>query len=135
MSFKKLIKKITLSFLIITSLTAVFAGCSDKEGGYQSVSAQEAKKLMDESEGYIILDVRTKEEFDSGHIKGATLIPDDQIGKLAEIMLRDKDQLIFVYCRSGRRSKNASAELASMGYSNIIEFGGIIEWPYEVVTD
>ena len=62
MSFKKLIKKITLSFLIITSLTAVFAGCSDKEGGYQSISAQEAKKLMDESEGYIILDVRTKEE-------------------------------------------------------------------------
>ena len=135
MSFKKLIKKITLSFLIITSLTAVFAGCSDKEVGYQSVSAQEAKRLMDESEGYIILDVRTKEEFDSGHIKGATLIADDQIGKLAEIMLRDKDQLIFVYCRSGRRSKNASAELASMGYSNIIEFGGIIDWPYEVVTD
>ena len=135
MSFKKLIKKIALSFLIVTSLTAVFAGCSDKEGGYQSVSAQEAKKLMDESEGYIILDVRTKEEFDSGHIKGATLISDDQIGKLAEIMLRDKDQLIFVYCRSGRRSKNASAELASMGYSNIIEFGGIIDWPYEVVTD
>ena len=135
MSFKKLIKKIALSFLIVTSLTAVFEGCSDKEGGYQSVSAQEAKKLMDESEGYIILDVRTKEEFDSVHIKGATLIPDDQIGKLAEIMLRDKDQLIFVYCRSGRRSKNASAELASMGYSNIKEFGGIIDWPYEVVTD
>ena len=135
MSFKKLIKKIALSFLIVTSLTAVFAGCSDKEGGYQSVSAQEAKKLMDESEGYIIIDVRTKEQFDSGHIKGATLISDDQIGKLAEIMLRDKDQLIFVYCRSGRRSKNASAELASMGYSNIIEFGGIIDWPYEVVTD
>ena len=81
---------------------------------------------------YIILDVRTKEEFDQGHIPGAILIPNTEIEARAEEKLTDKDQLILVYCRSGRRSKLAAEILVELGYTNIKEFGGIIDWPYEV---
>ena len=87
--------------------------------------------MMDAEQDYIILDVRTEEEFAEGHIPGAVLIPDYEIGERAQEMLPDKEQLIFVYCRSGNRSKKASAELAEMGYTNVKEFGGIIDWPYE----
>lgn len=81
----------------------------------------------------MILDVRTDEEYATGHIPGAILIPDYEIGKRAESELTDKSQWILVYCRSGRRSKNASAELASLGYTNIKEFGGINDWQYDIV--
>ena len=87
---------------------------------------------MDSEEGYIILDVRTQEEYDQGHIPGAILIPDTEIKAKAEEVLTDKDQLILVYCRSGRRSKLAAEALVELGYTNIREFGGIIDWPYEV---
>ena len=107
------------------------AGCSQNDIGYISISAEQAKELMDKSENYIILDVRTKEEFDEIHIPNAMLIPDTEIADRAEDELTDKDQLIFVYCRSGNRSKKASAILAEMGYTNIKEFGGIKDWPYE----
>ena len=90
---------------------------------------------MDSETGYVILDVRTEEEFAEGHIPGAILIPDYEIESKAEQNLTDKNQLILVYCRSGRRSKNASAALVSLGYTNIREFGGIIDWPYETVSD
>ena len=103
-----------------------------KEAVYVNITAQEAKKIMDEREGYIILDTRTWEEYDEGHIPGAILIPHDQIREQAESVLTDKDQLILVYCRSGRRSKLASEDLVELGYTNIMEFGGIIDWPYEV---
>lgn len=99
---------------------------------YRSVSSQEAKELMDTEDSYIILDVRTEEEYEQGHIKNAVLIPDYEIESRAEGELPDKDQLIMVYCRSGRRSKNASAMLISLGYTNIIEFGGIIDWEYDI---
>ena len=97
-----------------------------------NITAQQAKEIMDTQEGYIILDVRTQAEYGEGHIPGAILIPNDQILEKAESVLTNKDQLILVYCRSGRRSKLASEDLVKLGYTNIKEFGGIIDWPYEV---
>lgn len=88
---------------------------------------------MDTETDYIILDVRSKEEYDEGHIENAIVIPDTEIAARAENELKDKQQLILVYCRSGRRSKLASAALCEMGYTNVKEFGGILDWPYETV--
>lgn len=105
---------------------------NDQEAVYVNITAQEAKKIMDDQEGYILLDVRTQEEYDQGHIPGAVVIPDTEIEARAEEVLPDKNQLILVYCRSGRRSKNAAQILVELGYTNIKEFGGIIDWPYEV---
>ena len=103
-----------------------------QEAVYMNITAQEAKEIMDREEGYVILDTRTQEEYDEGHIPGAILIPHDEILQKAESLLTDKDQLILVYCRSGRRSKLAAEALVELGYTNIKEFGGIIDWPYEV---
>ena len=97
-----------------------------------NITAEEAKQIMDTEEGYIILDVRTQEEYDQGHIPGAILICHEEIAEKAEKVLTDKEQLILVYCRSGRRSKIAAEALVELGYTNIKEFGGIIDWPYEV---
>ena len=102
---------------------------------FLNITAEEAKKLMDSEEGCIILDVRTREEYDQGHIPGAILIPNTEIEAKAADLLPDKEQLILVYCRSGRRSKLAAQSLADLGYTNIREFGGILDWPYEVVQD
>ena len=88
---------------------------------------------MEKETGYIIIDARTQEEFDEGHIEGAVLIPEYEIMQRAEKELPQKDQLILVYCRSGRRSKIASQALVDLGYTNVKEFGGIIDWPYEIV--
>ena len=96
-----------------------------------NITAQEAKQIMDAEEGYIILDVRTQAEYDEKHIPDAILIPDYEIKERAEEELTDKDQLILVYCRSGRRSKLAAEALVELGYTNIKEFGGILDWPYE----
>ena len=101
--------------------------------GYQQISGEEAKSIMDTQEGYIIIDARTQEEFDEGHIENAILIPEYEISERAENELPDKTQLILVYCRSGRRSKIASQALADLGYTNVKEFGGIIDWQYETV--
>ena len=109
-------------------------GCSN--GGsatYDQISGAEAKALMDSESGYIIIDARTQEEYDEGHIPGAILIPEYEIADRAEKELPDKDQLILVYCRSGRRSKIAAEELVKLGYTNVKEFGGIIDWEYEIV--
>ena len=104
---------------------------NDREAVYMNITAEEAKQIMDTEEGYIILDERTQEEYDQGHIPGAILIPDTQIKAEAENILTDKAQLILVYCRSGRRSKLAAEALVELGYTNIKEFGGIIDWPYK----
>ena len=123
--------------LIILLLAALLlTGCgqtkeNDREAVYVSITVQEAKQIMDTEEGYIILDVRTQEEYDGGHIPGAILIPNTEIEARAEEELPDKNQLILVYCRSGRRSKLAAEALVALGYTNIKEFGGIIDWPYE----
>lgn len=105
---------------------------NEQEATYMNITAKQAKEIMDSRQDYIILDTRTQEEYEQGHIPGAILIPHDQIKDLAEGLLPDKDQLILVYCRSGRRSKLAAQDLLSLGYTNIKEFGGIIDWPYEV---
>ena len=126
-------KKLVFLLLAVMMLTA----CGqDKENGqgavYVNITAEKAKEIMDTEEGYIILDVREQDEYDAGHIPGAILIPYTQIEEKVDEMLPDKDQLILVYCRSGRRSKIAAEALAELGYTNIKEFGGIIDWPYEV---
>ena len=99
---------------------------------YEQITPEKAKKIMDSGEEYIILDTREQDEFDEGHIPGAILIPYTEIENKAEEMLPDKDKLILVYCRSGRRSKIAAESLAKLGYTKVKEFGGIIDWPYEV---
>ena len=96
---------------------------------YEQISPQEAKKRMDNEEDVIILDVRTQEEYDSGHIKNAVCLPNEDILGEPDI-LPDKGQQILVYCRSGNRSKQAAQKLADMGYENVLEFGGILDWPY-----
>ena len=126
-------KKLILLFLAVMFLTACGqAKETTQEAVYMNITAQEAKAIMDSESGYIILDVRTQEEYDSGHIPNAILIPDYEITARAEAELTDKNQLILVYCRSGRRSKLAAEALVELGYTNIREFGGIIDWPYEV---
>lgn len=123
-----------LCLLVISSaLFACGAGTEDK-AVYMSITADEAKEIMDSASDYIILDVRTDEEFIEGHIPGAMLIPDYEVMANANTMLPDKDQLILVYCRSGRRSKLAAETLAELGYTNVKEFGGIVDWKYEIET-
>lgn len=100
---------------------------------YEQITAEKAKELMDSETGYVIIDARTEEEYAEGHIEGAILIPEYEIAQRAESELPDKNRLILVYCRSGRRSKIASKALADLGYTNVKEFGGIIDWPYDVV--
>ena len=100
---------------------------------YEMISQDEAKRLMDTEQNYVIIDARTEAEFAEGHIEGAILIPEYEIAERAPGELRDKDQLILVYCRSGRRSKIAAEALASLGYTNVKEFGGIITWQYGTV--
>lgn len=126
-------KKLVFLLLAVMMLTACGQDKENDQGAvYVNITAEEAKQIMDSEEGYIILDVREQDEYDAGHIPGAILIPYTQIEEKAEEVLTDKNQLILVYCRSGRRSKIAAEALAELGYTNIKEFGGIIDWPYEV---
>ena len=126
-------KKLVFLLLAVMMLTACGQDKGNNQGAvYVNITAEEAKQIMDSEEGYIILDVRAQEEYDESHIPGAILIPHTEIEARAEEVLTDKDQLILVYCRSGRRSKIAAEALVELGYTNIKEFGGIIEWPYEV---
>lgn len=130
-------KRIVIAVSAALMLISLLVGCKvdHHKNAYEQITPAEAKALMDSEDGYVILDVRTPEEFAEGHIEGAILIPDYEIGEKAESILTDKDQLILVYCRSGRRSKNAANELATLGYTNIYEFGGINDWEYGTVTD
>ena len=122
--------------LLTLALPFGCVGCSDGgSASYDQISGAEAKALMDSESGYIIIDARTQYEYDEGHIPGAILIPEYEIADRAEKELPDKDQLILVYCRSGRRSKIAAEELVKLGYTNVKEFGGIIDWEYETVKD
>ena len=126
-------KKLIILLLAVMLLTACGQDIENDQGAvYVNITAQEAKQIMDTEEGYIILDVRTQEEYDEGHIPGAIVISHEEIAEKAEAVLTDKNQLILVYCRSGRRSKIASEALVELGYTNIKEFGGIIDWLYEV---
>ena len=131
-------KRFSAILILIITCAAILYGCTsggeDKmENSYEQITPAKAKEIIDSQNDFIILDVRTQEEFDEAHIGGAILIPDYEITDKAESVLKDKDQLILVYCRSGRRSKLAASDLVSLGYTNVKEFGGIIDWPYETV--
>ena len=117
--------------LSLFGLTACQSG--DNNATYEQITAEQAKTIMDTEKDYVIIDARTEEEFAEGHIENAILIPEYEIKDRAPKELSDKEQLILVYCRSGRRSKIASEELVKLGYTNVKEFGGIIDWPYEVL--
>lgn len=131
----KKMKGLVLMLLISLSLFGFLTACGGNEnkGAYEQITQQQAKKIMDTKQHYIIIDARTQEEFAQGHIRNAILIPEYEIADRAEKELPHKNALILVYCRSGRRSKIAAEELSKLGYTNVKEFGGIIDWPYEVV--
>ena len=127
---KKLIP-ILLSALMFTGC----AGASNNQTNtYRQISMDEAVDMMAQETGYIILDVRRPDEFVAGHIPGAINVANETIGAAEIPELPDKNQLIMVYCRSGRRSKEASEKLVKLGYTNIVEFGGILDWKGETVT-
>lgn len=123
---------------VLLALALVLTGVTNfapKTTGYRQVTTEEAVNIMQTEENYVILDVRTAQEFASGHIPGAVLLPNETIGTEDIPLLPDKDQLILVYCRSGNRSKQAAENLAQLGYTNIVEFGGINSWTGEIVTE
>ena len=131
-------KKVILIMVVSLFMTACAnfaAPAGDSGGSYRQIGMDEAIAIMSEQSGYIILDVRRADEFAAGHIPGAINIANESIGTEEIPELPDKDQLILVYCRSGNRSKQASQKLVALGYTNIVEFGGIIDWPGEVVTE
>ena len=124
-----------IPFLLSLLLLAGCAAPVDSEASYQQISMDEAIAIMESESDYIIRDVRTTEEFADKHIPDAINIPNETIGTEDIPELPDKDQLILVYCRSGNRSKQASDKLVGLGYTNIVEFGGINDWPGETVSD
>ena len=138
----KRLTRILLPAVIAMTAVLILTGCGssadDKTAGdkktYRQVSPEEAAAMMEEETGYIILDVRTQEEYETAHIPGAICIPNETIGTEDIPELPDKEQLILVYCRSGNRSKQASEKLAKHGYTNIVEFGGINSWTGETVS-
>lgn len=120
--------------ILISLVTFGLTACGgDNKGSYEQITPEQAKTIMDTETDYIIIDARTVEEFSEGHIEGAVLLNYEDIKSKAHVVLPDKQQLILVYCRSGRRSKIASEELANLGYTNVKEFGGIIDWKYGTV--
>ena len=122
-----------LFLLLLLLLTGCGGNASNtsSESDYQQISQEEAKEMMD-TQDVIILDVREQDEYDSGHIPGAVLLPVGTIDEeTAAEVIPEKDSTVLVYCRSGNRSKTASSALAELGYTNIYEFGGINTWPYE----
>ncbi len=123
-------------FITLVLSTIMFTGCAagkSEKGSYRQITMEEAVVIMEEESGYIILDVRRSEEFVEGHIPGAINVPNESIGTSEISELPNKDQLILVYCRSGRRSKEAAEKLVELGYKNIVEFGGILDWKGETV--
>ena len=125
------------AFVLSLLLVIVLGSCSGEEEslGYVQISTEEAVAMMAEQEDYVILDVRTAEEFAEKHIVGAVNIPNEEIGTEPIEQLPDLDQLILIYCRSGNRSKQAAEKLVKQGYTNIYEFGGINDWPGETVSE
>ena len=129
--------KRTLPMLLLLSfaLTGCAASATLSETNtYRQITMLEAVELMEKEDHYLILDVRTQQEYAAGHIPGAIVVPNETIGTEEIAQLPDKEQLIMVYCRSGNRSKQASDKLVKLGYTNIVEFGGIIDWPGETVV-
>ena len=105
------------------------------EIAYMKISAEDAKEIMDSTDDFVLIDVREDDEYTSGHIAGALLMPYGEIEQRAENKLTDKDQTILVYCRSGRRSAIAAQTLTQLGYTDVRDFGGIIDWSYDIETN
>ena len=126
--------KVIIIFIIAAVLVLVITSgkLMAQKQGYKQISQAQAKEIMDTRSDYILLDVRTEKEFAAGHMKGAILIPDYESRLRAEKELPDKAKTILVYCRSGRRSKLAARDLAELGYTDVLEFGGIIDWKYGI---
>lgn len=130
-------KNILLLLLMLIIMT--LSGCRNEKdtsaADYTKITAAEAKEMIDQDSEVTILDVRTKEEYVSGHIEGAILLSDTEVLDKSEEVLTDKSAVILVYCRSGRRSALAAADLVKLGYTNVYDFGGILDWEYDIVTD
>ena len=124
--------RMLLSFVLSLTLLSSCTAPAGSQNGYRQVSTDEAVKIMKNEKNYIILDVRRPDEYAKGHIPGAINVPNEEIGTAEISELPDKSQLILVYCRSGRRSKEASEKLVKLGYTNIVEFGGILDWKGEI---
>lgn len=124
-----------LAFILIAAvilLTGCSIGGTGNSASYHQIAQEEAKEMMTKNDGHVIVDVRRQDEYDEGHIPGAVLIPNESITDKQPEQLPDLNQVILIYCRSGRRSKEASQKLADMGYTNIYEFGGINTWSGEI---
>ena len=123
--------------MLILAVVMMLSGCasanSSPSASYQQITQEEAKEMMKKDDGHIIIDVRRQDEYDEGHIPGAVLIPNESITDKQPEELPELDQIILVYCRSGRRSKEASQKLADIGYTHVYEFGGINTWTGEIV--
>lgn len=133
-SYMKKLIIVCLTILCSVNISGCEAIPEEKvENTYTQINAEQAKRIMDENTDYIILDVRTQAEYDTGHIAGALLLPNENIGTEDIEMLPDKAQLILIYCRSGNRSKQASEKLVKLGYTSIYEFGGVNDWIYGLV--
>ena len=132
--YYKMIKRRIVSIIAALVFLIAISGCSAEEKGsvYMNIAPEKANEMMENLEDFVLLDVRSEEEFSEGHIPGAIVIPHEEISERAEAEIPEKDVPVFVYCRSGRRSKIAAEELVSLGYSEIYEFGGIGDWPYEI---
>ena len=124
--------KILLPFILSIALMSCSSTHNVSGNGYRQISMDEAVKMMKDEKNYIILDVRRPDEYAEGHIPGAINLPNEEIGTAEIPELPDKAQLILVYCRSGRRSKEAAEKLVKLGYTNIVEFGGILDWKGEI---
>lgn len=131
---KKTIMITATLFLALISILLITLSQKTENQSFQTINASQAKEMIDQNPNVIILDVRTNEEYLEGHIENATLLPYDTIAQQAKVTLPDTSSTILVYCRSGRRSSIAAQSLVDLGYSNIYDFGGIIDWPYSVIT-
>ena len=132
-------KRILSSLMLVLAVLSGCAAPSPASGTgsrtYRQISMQEAAQLMKTEQNYILLDVRSDMEYSAGHIPGAVLLPNETIGSEALPQLPDKDQLIMVYCRSGNRSRQAAEKLVRLGYTNVVEIGGIHSWEGDIVTE
>lgn len=124
-----------MTALILSLLMLTGCGSAGASADFRQISQEEAAQVMESGEDFVILDVRTPEEFAAGHIPGAVNLPNEDISSQKPAQLPDTQQQILVYCRSGNRSKQASRKLADLGYTNVLEFGGIKTWPGPIVTD
>ena len=136
-----------LLFAALAASLALLSGCTlsktkkdtpeDMTGkaAYHKISAEEAYEMMSSQEVVVVVDVRTQEEYDGGHIENAVLVPNESIGSEMPEALPDKEATLLIYCRSGRRSKDAAEKLLSLGYQIVYDFGGVIDWPYELVKE